>query len=70
MLMASSADRVERQAVQQRRSLIPSDEVENDARALSDLARLYVVKPLAGDAYAVSATSADRQKPLSSGWPD
>ena len=33
MLVASSADRVERQAVQQRRSLIPlSDEVENDAR--------------------------------------
>ena len=46
MLMASSADRVERQAVQQRQVFDTlSDEVENDAWALSDLARLYVVKP-------------------------
>lgn len=46
MLMASSADRVERRAVQQRRVFDTlSDEVENDARALSDLARLYVIKP-------------------------
>ncbi|MBT0646734.1 hypothetical protein KJJ93_27495, partial [Escherichia coli] len=44
--MASSADRVERQAVQQRQVFDTlSDEVENDAWALSDLARLYVVKP-------------------------
>ena len=46
MLMASSADRVERQAVQQRQVFDTlSDEVENDAWALSDLARLYVIKP-------------------------
>lgn len=46
MLMASSADRVERRAVQQREVFDTlSDEVENDARALSDLARLYVIKP-------------------------
>ena len=46
MLMASSADRVERRAVQQRQVFDTlSDEVENDARALSDLARLYVIKP-------------------------
>ena len=61
--MASSADRVERQAVQQRQVFDTlSDEVENDAWALSDLARLYVVKPLAGDAGAVSAAAAERQK--------
>ncbi len=45
MLMASSADRVERRRYSSARSLIPSDEVENDAWALSDLARLYVIKP-------------------------
>ncbi len=46
MLMASSADRVERRGG----TAAPvfdtlSDEVENDAWALSDLARLYVIKP-------------------------
>ncbi|MDP1211470.1 hypothetical protein Q6268_27990, partial [Klebsiella pneumoniae] len=43
---ASSADRVERQAVQQRQGFDTlSDEVEHDAWALSDLARLYGVTP-------------------------
>ncbi len=46
MLMASSADRVERRAVQQRQSLIPSPtRWKTTPRALSDLARLYVIKP-------------------------
>ncbi len=44
--MASSADRVERRAVQQRQSLIPSPtRWKTTHRALSDLARLYVIKP-------------------------
>ena len=44
MLMASSADNAERQAVQQRLMFDQlTDEVDGDAWSLSDLARLYVV---------------------------
>ncbi|HDG1677186.1 TPA: diguanylate cyclase [Kluyvera ascorbata] len=44
MLMASSADNAERQAVQQRLQFDQlTDEVDGDAWSLSDLARLYVV---------------------------
>ncbi|HDR2753018.1 TPA: diguanylate cyclase [Enterobacter asburiae] len=45
MLMASNADTVERQAVLQRQVFDQlTEDVETDAWALSDLARLYVVK--------------------------
>ena len=45
MLMASGAEKVERQAVEQRYLFDRlSEEVEVDAWALSDLARLYVIK--------------------------
>ncbi|MEG1212756.1 MAG: diguanylate cyclase [Leclercia sp.] len=45
MLMASSAESVERQAVEQRYVFDQlTEEVEIDALALSDLARLYVIK--------------------------
>ncbi|MBZ0060082.1 MULTISPECIES: diguanylate cyclase [unclassified Leclercia] len=45
MLMASSAEKVERQAVEQRYVFDQlTEEVEVDAWALSDLARLYVIK--------------------------
>lgn len=45
MLMASNADNVERQAVLQRQVFDQlTEDVETDAWALSDLARLYVVK--------------------------
>ncbi|HCN95463.1 MAG TPA: hypothetical protein DIT59_02235, partial [Leclercia sp.] len=45
MLMASSAENVERQAVEQRYIFDRlTEEVETDAWALSDLARLYVIK--------------------------
>lgn len=44
MLMASSADNTERQAVAQRQVFDQlTEEIDNDAWALSDLARLYVV---------------------------
>lgn len=44
MLMASSADNTERQAVAQRQVFDRlTEEIDNDAWALSDLARLYVV---------------------------
>ncbi len=44
MLMASSADNAERQAVQQRLVFDRlTDEIESNAWSLSDLARLYVV---------------------------
>ncbi len=45
MLMASGADRAERQAVQQRDTFVRlADEVERDAWELSDLTRLYVIE--------------------------
>ncbi len=45
MLMASGADRAERQAVQQRDTFVRlADEVERDAWELSGLARLYVIE--------------------------
>ena len=45
MLMASNAESVERQAVEQRYVFDQlTEEVEVDAWALSDLARLYVIK--------------------------
>ncbi|MBX8998533.1 diguanylate cyclase [Klebsiella aerogenes] len=45
MLMASGADRAERQAVQQRDTFVRlADEIESDAWELSDLARLYVIE--------------------------
>ncbi|MBW9400122.1 diguanylate cyclase [Leclercia sp. EC_58] len=54
MLMASSAESVERQAVEQRYVFDQlTEEVEVDAWALSDLARLYVIKqdPAVADEY-------------------
>ncbi|MEX9254535.1 diguanylate cyclase [Pseudenterobacter timonensis] len=46
MLMASGADKAERQAVAQRQLFDQlSEEVEIDAWALSDLARLYIISP-------------------------
>lgn len=45
MLIASGADRAERQAVQQRDTFVRlADEVERDAWELSDLVRLYVIE--------------------------
>lgn len=45
MLIASGADRAERQAVQQRDTFVRLvDEIERDAWELSDLARLYVIE--------------------------
>jgi hypothetical protein len=45
MLMASNADTLERQAVEQRQKFDQlTEDIETDAWALSDLARLYVVK--------------------------
>ncbi|HCF8095232.1 TPA: diguanylate cyclase [Klebsiella oxytoca] len=45
MLMASSADNAERRAVEQRQVFDQlSEEVESDAWALSDLARLYIIQ--------------------------
>lgn len=44
MLMASNADNTERRAVEQRQIFDQlTDEVDEDAWALSDLARLYVI---------------------------
>lgn len=60
MLMASSAEKVERQAVEQRYVFDQlTEEVEVDAWALSDLARLYVVKqtPAVADEYRQKAAS-------------
>ncbi len=54
MLMASNAEKVERQAVEQRYVFDQlTEEVEADAWALSDLARLYVIKqdPAVADQY-------------------
>ncbi|TLU65021.1 diguanylate cyclase [Enterobacter sp. MF024] len=60
MLMASSAEKVERQAVEQRYVFDQlTEEVEVDAWALSDLARLYVIKqtPAVADEYRQKAAS-------------
>lgn len=60
MLMASSAENVERQAVEQRYIFDRlTEEVETDAWALSDLARLYVIKqdPATADEYRQKAAS-------------
>lgn len=60
MLMASSAEKVERQAVEQRYVFDQlTEEVEVDAWALSDLARLYVIKqaPPVADAYRQKAAA-------------
>jgi len=58
--MASSAEKVERQAVEQRYVFDQlTEEVEVDAWALSDLARLYVIKqtPAVADEYRQKAAS-------------
>jgi len=63
MLMASGAEKVERQAVEQRYVFDQlTEEVEVDAWALSDLARLYVVKqaPSVADEYHQKAQSLAR----------
>ena len=45
MLMASSADTLERQAVEQRQKFDQlTEDIETDIWAQSDLARLYVIK--------------------------
>lgn len=47
MLMASSADTLERQAVEQRQKFDQlTEDIETDIWAQSDLARLYVIKKI------------------------
>ncbi|MCS5946337.1 hypothetical protein LNP25_19945 [Klebsiella variicola subsp. variicola] len=70
MLWPPAPTASKRQAVQQRQVFDTlSDEVENYAWALSDLARLYVVKP-SPETLTQYQQLQQTDKALSSGWPD